>query len=166
MHRALIPSIGRVISTAQLGKDIEDDFICEFCSFTNFLVIANLYANTVDVTDLEWSFLETSICVISLCIPSWFQLANRAHLYGIKSLFTRRNQHVGPVTIKLGDRPQHSTSFQRLHGDAILEHLGQGQFQAQSRLARLDSAEDVILAEDAIRVQRDVIVTNESKSAY
>lgn len=59
----------------------------------------------------------------------------------------------------------HSTSFQHLYGEGLLEQPGRNTFQVSSRLARdMDSAEEVILGDDTIHVQREVFVTNENSA--
>lgn len=44
-----------------------------------------------ETPEIFWCAAELPIVVISICIPSWFQLFKRAHKHGVMSIFSTRS---------------------------------------------------------------------------
>ncbi|KAI9728981.1 MAG: hypothetical protein M1828_000066 [Chrysothrix sp. TS-e1954] len=114
-YSVVVISLGRLVAIIQAGQVFEADPTW----------------NTVGY--MLWVCTEGSMSIVSICLPSMFQLVKRAQGYGWRSLFTTRDvSRVPPKSSKSGTMgsesrdKDHRDGFERLDGLESGSDMGKG----------------------------------------
>ena len=83
--RAAFMSLGRLITTLEIGTDINEDVTCKRSNRRPYSIS---YSTAVLVVPLiYWYIAEVGLSIVAICLPAIFQLGRRGHRQGLHSLF-------------------------------------------------------------------------------